>query len=242
MWSLGCIIAELHTGYPLFPGENEVEQLACIMEIFGLPPHDLLEKAQRKRLFFDSKGQARSLTNSKGKKRRPSSKDLIRSLKSNDVLFTDFVRRCLDWDPMTRLTPDEAVHHPWVAEGRHSSRTSSRKQVRQTLPSPQHNTVYEYYNSPDKPPQYSTEKTRSDKPLMSNNRTSETNHPTFFTVQTPRKHSHISEYPFNQHHHHGGGVSGSSSDNMISHTYESRDNEKRSSRDSRRDSFLPPIK
>ncbi|XP_032204954.1 dual specificity tyrosine-phosphorylation-regulated kinase 4 isoform X7 [Mustela erminea] len=33
MWSLGCIMAELYTGYPLFPGENEVEQLACIMEI-----------------------------------------------------------------------------------------------------------------------------------------------------------------------------------------------------------------
>jgi len=23
MWSFGCIIAELLTGYPLFPGENE---------------------------------------------------------------------------------------------------------------------------------------------------------------------------------------------------------------------------
>lgn len=33
----GCILAELYTGFPLFPGENEVEQLACIMEILGLP-------------------------------------------------------------------------------------------------------------------------------------------------------------------------------------------------------------
>ena len=23
MWSFGCIIAELYSGYPLFPGENE---------------------------------------------------------------------------------------------------------------------------------------------------------------------------------------------------------------------------
>ena len=35
MWSLGCIMAELYTGYPLFAGENEVEQLACIMEVRG---------------------------------------------------------------------------------------------------------------------------------------------------------------------------------------------------------------
>ncbi|KAK8018617.1 hypothetical protein PG991_007807 [Apiospora marii] len=32
MWSLGCILAELYTGVPIFPGENEQEQLACIME------------------------------------------------------------------------------------------------------------------------------------------------------------------------------------------------------------------
>jgi serine/threonine protein kinase len=33
MWSFGCILAELYTGYPLFPGENEVDQLACMMEV-----------------------------------------------------------------------------------------------------------------------------------------------------------------------------------------------------------------
>jgi serine/threonine protein kinase len=52
MWSFGCILAELYTGYPLFPGENEVEQLACIMEIFGLPSTSLLAEAQRRKLFF----------------------------------------------------------------------------------------------------------------------------------------------------------------------------------------------
>jgi serine/threonine protein kinase len=45
MWSFGCILAELYTGYPLFPGENEVEQLACIMEVMGLPPNNVLEQA-----------------------------------------------------------------------------------------------------------------------------------------------------------------------------------------------------
>jgi len=54
MWSLGCIVAELHTGYPLFPGENEVEQLACVMEIFGLPPDQMLQSATRRKLFFGS--------------------------------------------------------------------------------------------------------------------------------------------------------------------------------------------
>ncbi|VDP75263.1 unnamed protein product, partial [Schistosoma mattheei] len=52
MWSLGCILPELYTGRPLFPGENENEQLACIMEVLGLPSELQLEKASRRRVFF----------------------------------------------------------------------------------------------------------------------------------------------------------------------------------------------
>ncbi|XP_052763143.1 dual specificity tyrosine-phosphorylation-regulated kinase 4-like isoform X2 [Mya arenaria] len=117
MWSFGCILAELYTGYPLFPGENEVEQLACIMEILGLPPNLVLEQATRRRLFFDSKGNPRCITNSKGKKRRVSSKDLQQAIKTSDANFLDFIRRCLDWDPSTRLTPEEALQHDWIKDG-----------------------------------------------------------------------------------------------------------------------------
>ena len=56
MWSLGCILAELHTGYPIFPGENEQDQLACMMEVLGVPDRHLLEKSTRRKLFFDSTG------------------------------------------------------------------------------------------------------------------------------------------------------------------------------------------
>ena len=55
MWSLGCILAELYTGYPIFPGENEQEQLSCIMEVLGLPDKDLINRSSRKRLFFGMK-------------------------------------------------------------------------------------------------------------------------------------------------------------------------------------------
>src|SRR5258708_28887957 len=52
MWSLGCILAELKTGFPIFPGENEQEQLSCIMEVLGLPDKDFVNRTSRKRLFF----------------------------------------------------------------------------------------------------------------------------------------------------------------------------------------------
>lgn len=74
MWSFGCIIAELFTGFPLFPGENEMEQLAYIMEIKGVPDDYLLEMASRRKLFFDANNDPTIVANSRGKKRRPLTK------------------------------------------------------------------------------------------------------------------------------------------------------------------------
>lgn len=38
MWSLGCILIELYQGYPMFPGEDELEQMAMFMEYLNVPP------------------------------------------------------------------------------------------------------------------------------------------------------------------------------------------------------------
>ncbi|XDA75117.1 hypothetical protein R6Z07F_005342 [Ovis aries] len=118
MWSLGCIMAELYTGYPLFPGENEVEQLACIMEVLGLPPSRFIQTASRRQMFFDSKGFPKNITNNRGKKRYPDSKDLTVLLKTCDTSFLDFLRRCLVWEPSLRMTPDQALKHAWIHEPR----------------------------------------------------------------------------------------------------------------------------
>ncbi|KAF7732101.1 hypothetical protein EC973_006356 [Apophysomyces ossiformis] len=116
MWSIGCILAELYTGTPLFPGENEQEQLACIMEIQGVPNPHLVQK--------NSLGNPRIMPNSQGKKRRPGTRKLSDALKSTDENFIDFVNQCLNWDPEKRLTPDEAFQHPWItgSSRRHHTR------------------------------------------------------------------------------------------------------------------------
>ncbi|KAI9470828.1 MAG: hypothetical protein EXX96DRAFT_585872 [Benjaminiella poitrasii] len=123
MWSLGCIIAELYTGLPLFPGENEQEQLNCIMEVMGLPDKHLIERCSRRKLFFDSIGNPRIITNSKGKKRYPGTRALFQTLKNYDRLFLDFVEKCLQWDPAKRMTPQDALQHEWI--GMTSSRNNS---------------------------------------------------------------------------------------------------------------------
>ncbi|XP_055338141.1 dual specificity tyrosine-phosphorylation-regulated kinase 2-like [Paramacrobiotus metropolitanus] len=131
MWSFGCILAELYTGFPLLPGEDEGDQLAAMIELLGMPPESMLETCKRSRSFFSSKGIPRyccvttnvdghallsGTRNKRGKYRGPpNSKDLATGLKGcDDTLFLDFIRRCLDWDPTTRMTPPDAVRHQWL--------------------------------------------------------------------------------------------------------------------------------
>ncbi|KAJ2989075.1 hypothetical protein NUW58_g3651 [Xylaria curta] len=138
MWSLGCILAELYTGVPIFPGENEQEQLACIMEVFGPPEKHLIEKSTRKKLFFDSMGKPRLTVSTKGRRRRPSSKTLQQAIKCDDEPFLDFLARCLRWDPDRRLKPEEAIRHEFIT-GHKTTVPSTR--TRESSPMKRHNTI-----------------------------------------------------------------------------------------------------
>ena len=125
MWSLGCILAELYTGFPIFPGENEQEQLSCIMEVLGIPEKDFINRSSRKRIFFDKNGSPIPVVNSKGRRRRPGSKSLTQVLRCQDDDFVDFVARCLIWDPERRMKPQAALQHPFLRGGRKSKITPS---------------------------------------------------------------------------------------------------------------------
>ena len=116
MWSFGCILAELYTGYPIFPGENEQEQLLCIMEICGRPPTKLIEASTRKKLFFENNNEPRIVPNSRGRKRMPGTRNISSALKCNDPLFVEFLEGCLRWDTKQRFTPSQALKHPWIAD------------------------------------------------------------------------------------------------------------------------------
>lgn len=131
MWSLGCILAELYMGVPIFPGEDEHEQLACIMEVLGAPDQKLIQKSDRKHIFFgntlffllsavtniasvDRRGSPKILVNSRGKKHVVGTKSIEQVVSCDDPLFVDFIQQCLQWDPMERLTPEKAFQHEWI--------------------------------------------------------------------------------------------------------------------------------
>lgn len=55
MWSLGCIIAELFIGLPVFPGQTQHNQVARIVKLLGLPDARMLDRATPNiRKFFNA--------------------------------------------------------------------------------------------------------------------------------------------------------------------------------------------
>lgn len=40
MWSVGCILAELIEGRPLFQGQNHIDQIEVIFKMCGTPTHE----------------------------------------------------------------------------------------------------------------------------------------------------------------------------------------------------------
>jgi dual specificity tyrosine-phosphorylation-regulated kinase 2/3/4 len=116
MWSLGCVLAELHMGRPLFPGDNDVDQLARIMEILGPPPMHVVERSQKRNIFFEGEtNRPRIVPNLHGKRRRPGTRSLKNLVQTKDEVFLSFLEGCLCWDPNKRLTPETAVNHEFVA-------------------------------------------------------------------------------------------------------------------------------
>jgi len=50
VWSIGCILAELLLGRPLFKGKDYVDQLNKILDILGTPSNDVLKRVASERV------------------------------------------------------------------------------------------------------------------------------------------------------------------------------------------------
>ncbi|CAG9863010.1 unnamed protein product [Phyllotreta striolata] len=133
MWSLGCILVEMHTGEPLFSGANEIDQMNKIVEVLGMPPKHLLDQANKTRKFFEKlPGERRYiLKKSKdGKKYKiPGTRRLhdilgvetggpggrrageVGHSMSDYLKFKDLILRMLEYDPKSRITPYYALQH-----------------------------------------------------------------------------------------------------------------------------------
>ena len=92
MWSLGCIVAEMCNGYPIFPGESEVDQFNYFLQYLGVPIPDVYSKAYKKSLLFNENNTPKCAPNSKGKIRLPNTKSLTKFLRGSSKNLIDFVK------------------------------------------------------------------------------------------------------------------------------------------------------
>ena len=96
-----------------------MEQLALIMQVFGVPPLKVLENAERKDKFFrpGTNEPLHIIEDTDGSLRLPGSKPLYEIIGDQSETFFDFIVQCLAWDPEERISPLDALQHPWILEG-----------------------------------------------------------------------------------------------------------------------------
>eukprot|EP00066_Takifugu_rubripes_P016052 XP_011605318.1 PREDICTED: homeodomain-interacting protein kinase 2 isoform X2 [Takifugu rubripes] len=144
MWSLGCVIAELFLGWPLYPGASEYDQIRYISQTQGLPAEYLLSAGTKTTRFFnrdpdstyplwrlktpeDHEGE----TGIKSKEARKyifnclddmAQVNMTSDLEGSEMLaekadrreFIDLLTKMLTIDADKRITPIETLNHPFV--------------------------------------------------------------------------------------------------------------------------------
>jgi len=104
MWSLGCILAEMLGGKPLFPGTSTMNQLEKILEVTGMPSQSDVDSIQS--------AFAATMLQSLPPVRKRSLPASFSA--SPDAL--DLMHKLLEFNPAKRLSADGALKHPYLAQ------------------------------------------------------------------------------------------------------------------------------
>ncbi|KAA0194261.1 Cyclin-dependent kinase 1 [Fasciolopsis buskii] len=118
VWAIGCVVAEMLTGTPLWPGRSDLDQLHLITRTLGdlVPRHrEIFEK----NLFF--KGYKLQVTENKNKLEEKF-KTLQPPITAKEI---SFLQGCLEMDPAGRLNSEALLKHAYMdLQGKQAQYTS----------------------------------------------------------------------------------------------------------------------
>lgn len=102
VFAMACVAFEIASLFPLFPGDNEKDQVAKIHKILGTPNEDVtafLRRHRSRHMKFDWAPQKGS--------------GFKHWLKHMPAEFGDLLEGMLDYDPRKRITAAQALQHPY---------------------------------------------------------------------------------------------------------------------------------
>jgi len=105
LWSVGCILGELLSGKPIFPGTSTMNQLDRIMEVTGRPTAEDVDAIK-------SPFAATMLESLPVSRPRP----LNEMFPSASFEASDLLRLCLQFNPNKRVSAREMLRHPYVVQ------------------------------------------------------------------------------------------------------------------------------
>jgi mitogen-activated protein kinase 15 len=105
LWSVGCILGELLSGKPIFPGTSTMNQLDRIMQVTGYPTPEDIDSMK-------SPFAATMLESLPKNRPKPLAEMFPRA--SSEAL--DLLRMCFQFNPGRRISAKEALRHPYVVQ------------------------------------------------------------------------------------------------------------------------------
>ncbi|KAL4808758.1 kinase-like domain-containing protein [Aspergillus unguis] len=104
LWSVGCILAEMLLGRPLFPGTDHINQFWLIIDLLGNPPDKVIDRI--------TTTNTRRVVQSMEKREPRPLKDVIPNAEDEAL---NLLQNLLLFDPDQRIPAGQALKHPYMA-------------------------------------------------------------------------------------------------------------------------------